>query len=301
MQDLNVIVNPKLGAIDTNFEELKTAISEEVKQFEVAKFNEESKGIAKKVVANLRKMKTKIDDKRKEAKNYYMQPYMELENKCNELKAIIDKPIEHINTQVEEYEVERKVKRQQAIYKLYETQIGPLGEYLPLSALQSDKWLNATTTEKSIKDEIDFSVQKVHTELTAINSNPSDGKAQALEVYKNTLDFAKAIQSINDYEAQKIEILKSMEADRIAEEQQRLEREREAIRAEERARMAEEARIKEEAKREVIEEIAQPITDEIVTNAKVSALYTVSASAEELGQIEMFFNSIGVAFERKDV
>ena len=301
MNNLEVKVTNEVGFVDINFDELKNAITEETSEFKMAKFSEESKGVAKKVLANLRNMIKTIDSKRIEAKKFYMKPYEQCEERCDELKEIINKSIVNIDNQVKEFEKKRKEERQQAINKLYEEQIGALGEYLPLSAIQSDKWLNATTTAKTVKDEMAGEIQRVHTELATINSNPSDGKTRALKVYKDTLNFAKAIQSINDYEAQKIEILKREEANRAVEEQQRLEHEREAIRAEERARMVEEARIKEEAKKEVVEEIAQPITDEIVTNAKVSALYTVSASAEELEQIEMFFDSIGVAFSRKDV
>lgn len=51
----------------------------------------------------------------------------------------------------------------------------------------------------------------------------------------------------------------------------------------------------------MIEDIKQPISDEVVTGAKVTAVYTVSATPEEMAEIETAFDSLGITWERKEI
>jgi len=57
--------------------------------------------------------------------------------------------------------------------------------------------------------------------------------------------------------------------------------------------------VREEVKAEVMEEITKPITDELVTDAKVSAIYVVSANPAGLEELEMLMDSIGIIWERR--
>ena len=104
---------------------------------------------------------------------------------------------------------------------------------------------------------------------------------------------------INQYEAQRARILEAERKQREREEEQRREREMERARQEARAQVAREQQAKEEARKEVMDNIAQPITDDVVKNAKVTAMYTISATDEQIAELEMAMDSLGITYERK--
>jgi ATPase subunit of ABC transporter with duplicated ATPase domains len=128
-------------------------------------------------------------------------------------------------------------------------------------------------------------------------------------MYWNDLDLSKAIGFINRYEQQKKEIQARMEEQRKREQERELERERDRIRNEERARIRQEEQIKEEARLQAIkeQEAAKKAEIEAMAVQKLSnvtsmvfATFKVQATQEELGQIEMYMQSIGVDYERVD-
>lgn len=129
----------------------------------------------------------------------------------------------------------------------------------------------------------------------------SDVKEEAIERYKSDLNQTAALAYINQYEAQRARIQQAEAERRQREQEQMLERERQRIREDERRRAQEEQVIRQEARREVIEDIKQPISDEVVTGAKVTAVYTVSATPEEMAEIETALDSLGIAWERKEI
>ena len=132
----------------------------------------------------------------------------------------------------------------------------------------------------------------------------SDKVQAALALYMANRNLAAAVKYISDYEAKKKEILAQQER-REAERAEALRREEiEKIRREERARIAEEERIRNEAKREAVEEIKtvdEAAAAPLAGNQSMKVVYTVVATQEEIQEIEMAFNSLGIYFERKDV
>lgn len=62
------------GSIDFNFEDIKDALASELELYKNLVFTEDTKADAKKTVAELRKLKKQIGDKRIEVKKLYMQP-----------------------------------------------------------------------------------------------------------------------------------------------------------------------------------------------------------------------------------
>ena len=223
MQEISVSVEQKNGVIGFNFEEIKTQLEAEMKIYKGMVFTEDSKKEAKETVANLRKLKKSVEDKRKEVKNSYMIPYTEFENKVKELNQLIDEPINFINTQVEEFEKKRLEEKRQLIRQIYAENIGDMEEYLPLEKIYNPKWENATTNKKAIVDDIATHVMSVRTDMETIRSMSSSYEDKGIEAYKRTLSLNDAIQSIRNYERQEAEIKAREEEAKKAAEQQKLE------------------------------------------------------------------------------
>lgn len=303
MYEINAQLKP--ATIITNTEELKENLAEKMKEYETAVFTEETKGIAKAELASLRKLRADVETRRKEIKNQIMEPYFSLEKEVKELVAIIDKPINLINAQLDEIEAERIRKKREEVCALYDEVIGEASEYLPYDRIFDKKWVNAGTSMKKIREAMEGMVVKASQELSILQNSPSDVKDEALQIYKKDGDLAAALTHINTYECNKAKALENEERRRREEESKRREEEIERARAMERAHIKEleKARAEKVASEEPcgfdvpeIDDSALPFTQPTT----ITAFYRVVATPEELEQVEMAFNSIGIYFERKD-
>jgi len=215
-----------------------------------------------------------------------------------------------------------------------------LVDEIGLVVIYDNRWENATASMKSVKDEMTAKLNTIRDNVALISSMVSEKKDEALKLFWGDLDVAKAMGMINRYEAQKREIQAKLEEqqrkDKEAEEERQrlarereLEREKQKVRDEALAQVRRETEIREEAERKVREKeecireeerlstekrlmgIKEPFQQEenpvddleapFVVDECIRANFKVRGSAEELRQVEMYLNSIGLWFERWDV
>ena len=301
MEELKIIALPQLGSIQFNEEEVKAGLAEQMKVYKELPVSTENKADRKKDIATLRKMKKAVDDRRKEVKSIWMKPYDEFERKVKEVMSLIDEPINLIDDQVKELEDRERRQKKAEIREYFSTAAGEYTEWLTLEQIYDPKWENASVSLKKVREEIDQRINEIKAALASLSLSVSDVKEEAIERYKSDLNLTAALAYINQYEAQRARIQQAEAERRQREQEQMLERERQRIREDERRRAQEEQVIRQEARREVIEDIKQPISDEVVTGAKVTAVYTVSATPEEMAEIETALDSLGIAWERKEI
>ena len=301
MEELKIIALPQLGSIQFNEEEVKAGLAEQMKVYKELPVSAENKADRKKDIATLRKMKKAVDDRRKEVKSIWMKPYDEFERKVKEVMSLIDEPINLIDDQAKELEDRERRQKKAEIREYFSTAAGEYTEWLTLEQIYDPKWENASVSLKKVREEIDQRINEIKAALASLSLSVSDVKEEAIERYKSDLNLTAALAYINQYEAQRARIQQAEAERRQREQEQMLERERQRIREDERRRAQEEQVIRQEARREVIEDIKQPISDEVVTGAKVTAVYTVSATPEEMAEIETALDSLGIAWERKEI
>lgn len=304
MGEIVLQVKPVAGQIQTNFNEIEKQLVIEMSQYDNVVFTEDTKAGAKKTVAGLRKLKKSIEDSDKEVKAQWMEPYNQFHARVKQMTALVDKPINHINGQIEAFEDKRIKERQVEIEKIYMEEIGDMADFLPLYRLQEDKWSNASVSVKPIRKAISEAIAGARAGKAAIEAMQSDAVPDALRKFQATLSLPDALAYINRYETQKAETLRKEEERRRQEEERRHQAEIERIRAEERRRVAEEERIRREAVkavkdeiRSVDEESAAPLT----APDSHTAVYTVVGTDSELQELEMAMISLGLYYERKDV
>lgn len=173
-----------------NFEELKTELAEKVKKYELMTYTEEDLKSAKADRANLNKLKKILNDERIRRQKEYMQPFEEFKAKIDEIIRIIDKPVMLIDAQVKNYEEKKKEEKTEKINELFTSKEFP--EWLNISMIFDKSWLNASTSMKQIEDNLDGWKNRISAELKTIEGL-QEFSFEATEVYKNTLDMAKAI------------------------------------------------------------------------------------------------------------
>ena len=293
MEELKLQITQKPGVIESK------ELADHLEIYENMPVSLENKAVRKKDLAMLRKVKKAVSDRRSEVKRQWLEPYNVFDTQVRELLGLIDRPVAVIDDQIKELESRERMKKLEEIESLFGEMAANYTEWLTLEMIFDDKWLNATTSMKKVKEELTGKISEIGNALTMLNMSVSEVKEEAIERYKADLNLQSAMMHINQYEAQRARILEAERKQREREEEQRREREMERARQEARAQIAREQQVKEEARKEVMDNIAQPITDEVVKNAKVTAMYTISATDDQITELEMAMDSLGITYERK--
>ena len=235
MNDIQVQVNQTPGKIECNFDEIEDALRVQMQAYESLEITEDVIPERKADVATLRKIRTAIDDKRKEIKREWNSPYNEFEAKVKGIEEIIDTQINRINAGLNEFEQKRIAEKRKEIEEIYTAEIGDLAEFLPLNIIRSSKWENKKFEKKEIVSEIQDMRLRVERDLEAIKALGSDIEDKLIQAYKASGNsLTTALQKHTDY----------MKAKRDAEERVRKEAEEKARReAEEKARKEAEAAV----------------------------------------------------------
>ena len=211
---LEVQISRNNGTIDFNFEEIKEALTAELELYKNLVFTEDTKADAKKTVAELRKLKKQISDKRIEVKKLYMQPYTDFEAKVKELDKLINEPITFISEQIDAFEQKRIEEKRELINEIYLEAVSDkedIAGYTELNRVYDSKWENASTSKKAIQEAITSYLDSVANDIAAIKSMESEYETKALMRYKETGVLSDALLTIRQWEKQKEEILKAEE------------------------------------------------------------------------------------------
>lgn len=321
MNEIQVVVKQQPGMIRFNYEDIESMLKEKLEFYKDAVVTEDGKNVAKKEVASLRKLKKEIDDRRKAVKKEWNIPYEEFNAKVMALLSMIDGPIDLIDKQVKAFDEKQRQEKQNKIRELYEKLVGDARVYLKFERVYQPAWGNVSMSMKKVQEELQAKIDAVNKDIMTINSMQSEAVPEALEIYKQSLDAMEAVRHINQYETQKQKILEMERQRKAEEEERRRQEELERIREEERQRIAAEEQIRREAEAkakaelkaqmEKIPETCQQEDEPFVTEeaeeelpfeqpTTKTVLYKIVATPGELEQVEMFFNSLGIYFSRRD-
>ncbi|MBP3927245.1 MAG: DUF1351 domain-containing protein [Clostridium sp.] len=288
------IYSPQEGGfaqpIQWNFAELKQEIAEVVQGYEVSIYTEDMIPQAKTDRAKLRKFVDAIDTKRKEVKKKYMEPYEQFEREAKELINMVQKAIDNIDSQVKAVEERKREEKTAKIREFYDDNIYDLGQYLPFEKVFRLEYANATTSMKSIKQEILDKIQMVAEGLAILNEVDSKFAGDMKAVFLKTYDIGLAMAERNRLEQEE------KRREEYMAEQQRRKEEREA-RTKAEAQQVMSAGVKSP------EPVSAPV--EMVAPAAASKAaekihvidFRVHATMAQLDALKAFLNDKGIRFE----
>lgn len=203
--DLNLL--PK--SIDFNFEDLKNQITERVAYYNALVVTEDSIKDAKKDKASLNSLKTAIEDRRKQIKKQYLEPYEVLEKQCKELVSLIDSPIKSIDSQLQVFEEKLIQEKWLLIENYYKSEAKELEVLVPLEKILPIKWKNKGESTENICNQIGDMLDRIRNELETIENLNSEYKSQMIDVYLRDYSLNKAIAEQKRLEEQKQAIAKA--------------------------------------------------------------------------------------------
>lgn len=173
MDEMMIITRQAPGVASfENFEEIKSYLSAQLESYRNLVYTEDNLKLAKADKATLNKLKRALEDRRKEIKKEYMEPYLILEGQIKELTAMIDEPLAEIKAFTDQMEERRKAERREEIKRYYDSISAPLGELADMlfesEGFFDKKWLNATTKPKVWQDGVKAKIAQAAADLSTI-------------------------------------------------------------------------------------------------------------------------------------
>lgn len=275
--------------ISFNYEELKAELTEKVAFYETLVYTDDQVKDAKADRATLNKLKKTLNDERIRREKEYMQPFNEFKAQVNEIIGIIDKPIAVIDKHVKEFEDQKKAKKQKDIEELF----AGMGfqSFVTLEKIWDPKWLNASTSMKSIEEQMRSRMYQIGDDVLTLHNLPEFG-FEATEVYKQTLDINKAIK-----EAQRMAEIAKAKAEaeakkKAAEEARKAEEERKAKEIKEEQTVIAPAEPNEQAVTP-----SEPVQSADSTPERMVVRFEVLLTTEDAYALKEFFKSRSIEFK----
>lgn len=173
-----------LEPVKFNYEDIKSWLTTKTKEYKNVVYTPETITLARQDRATLNKVSSAINDEKKRIKNELLKPYVDFENKCKELMAIVDDASVTIDKQIKEFELKEQEEKKGQIEVIFNSCIGDLKEIVSLDTIFNPRWLNKTYSNKKIQEDINHIVVKTHDDLKIIDSQISDeGINKAVKSY----------------------------------------------------------------------------------------------------------------------
>lgn len=196
----------KIDAISFNYAELKAELADKLIKYKGITYDDSAISLAKKDKANLNKLKTAIENKRKEIKKELLEPYNQFETQVKDIVSMIDKPILAIDTQIKAYNEKEKTEKRMQIGAYFDLVVGDLVNILTLDRIFNDRWLNVTYNMKNIKEEIDETIKRTNDDLEVIKGLNSEFNTELMNEYLCNFDLSAVLRKKSMLEERKKDI-----------------------------------------------------------------------------------------------
>lgn len=178
-----------------NFDELKEYMEKGLSVYKTTIYTTDNLDQAENDLKELKAIKKKLADKKKELETAYSMPIEEVKKQLDELLAMVKEPMDIIDNMIKE---NAKLSKEKEIMSYARGQAASLGEYadkiVESGAFFNPKWLNATYKEKEWKADIDKKVQDAADAFEIIKSVGGKNKGALLGFYFDKLSLDGAEQ-----------------------------------------------------------------------------------------------------------
>lgn len=200
------IYNPQedgfVQKIEWNYEELKTEVAAAADEYAVSVYTDETIKQAKADRAKLNKFVDALKGKRTEIRKKLLEPDGPFGQEVQDVISIVQRAIDNIDSQVKDYERRQREEKTAKVRDFYDSNIHEdIITYLPFERVMKPEYALASTTMKSIKEEILSLIQRVDEGLAILNEVDSPYAGEMKEVFLRTYDIGAAMAERNRLEA----------------------------------------------------------------------------------------------------
>lgn len=178
-----------------NFDELKDYMERGLSVYKTTVYTPDNLDQAEKDLKDLKAIKKKLADKKKELETAYSMPIEEVKKQLDELLGMVKEPMDIIDKMIKE---NTKLAKQKEIMEYAKSQASSLGEYadkvVESNAFFNDRWLNATYKAKDWKADIDKKVRDAADAFETIKTVGGKNTGALLGFYFDKLSLDGAEQ-----------------------------------------------------------------------------------------------------------
>lgn len=201
-KDVELVVSKEtIGQLTTNIKEVKARVEQALPMYDISNYSAENIPKCKEDKALLNKAAKALDDKRKELEKVWNKPFEEFKTTCNETCKLIKNAVSSIDGIIKADEEHTKNAKREEIEKLAEKcGIEEIG--IKLDLIFDIKWLNKTTSMKSIEKAITDKIENIKRDLETLKSFSEDYDVLATR-YKENLNLQETIIYANKLKEQR--------------------------------------------------------------------------------------------------
>ena len=192
MNNIEIIIeNPEQGI--ANYEPLKAAAQELAAVYGSQLVSPDAIKDAKTDMAMLRKLAKTASDMRIKIEREHAAKIATVTKQLKEVAGIFTDAAAKIDSQVKAYDEQRKAARLEEIRQIYAEEIGDMADIIPFDKLYRADWLNKTTTDKTVRGDIQTAVINAQTGIEQIKGLGSPHENAILSAFLDRLSLADAL------------------------------------------------------------------------------------------------------------
>lgn len=183
-----------LGTITTNIRQVKAFVEDMLPKYDISNYSTGDIPKCKADKALLNKAAKALNDKRIELEKEWSKPFDEFKATCNETVKLIKSAVSKIDTVIQADETRVKAEKRNAIIDVaHNCGFDELG--IDLSMIFNEKWLNKSTSLKSVESEIKGRIAEIKTALEVLSH--FDDYYALVARYKENLDLQSTVEYAN--------------------------------------------------------------------------------------------------------
>ena len=192
MNNIEIIIeNPEQGV--ANYEPLKAAAQELAAVYGSQLVSPDAIKDAKTDMAMLRKLAKTASDMRIKIEREHAAKIATVTKQLKEVAGIFTDAAAKIDSQVKAYDEQRKAARLEEIRQIYAEEIGDMADIIPFDKLYRADWLNKTTTDKTVRGDIQTAVINAQAGIEQIKGLGSPHENAILSAFLERLSLADAL------------------------------------------------------------------------------------------------------------
>lgn len=176
-----------------NNAELLARVEATLKGYEGITYDDSQIVVAKQDRAQLNAFCKALNDERIRIGKVYSSPYEKFKGEVDEVLQKVKSVVSEIDSQVKAYEERKQQEKQNEIIEYYKEAVGEFSGCIPYERVHNPKWLNASTSMKSIKADIDAVFDNARNALVAIEALKSEDESVIKAFYFRTLNLSEAL------------------------------------------------------------------------------------------------------------
>lgn len=291
---LELVVSEKtIGSLVTNAKAIKTLVEGQIQKYDISNYSSDDIAKCKQDKALLNKAAKALNDKRIALEKEWNTPFDEFKTTVKETVDLIKSAATKIDSIIKQDDERVKEEKMAEIRKIAE-KVGLPEVNVKLEKVMNPKWLNKSTSLKSIEKELAEKVETIN-ESVATLLTYTDVASAALARYHEDLDLNAAIKFANELQKQKIE----QRAAEIVESQQETPEVNEPVQEQSPAQVEESKPAETTSEEDAIDAFNDALGMPPVVRQEPEVFdrgYVITATRYQFVDIEKYLDSLGVNY-----